>query len=140
MNPFPGPNSVLIVDNCRTHKSSAVREAVEAAGEIAISYALRKLTVALQGASTFFSPRIRPTGTQLKRHSAAVRASLQALSQRSVLTGLLHSAVKYRLRRDQTGWEEADTPEIGLMEVCMASVTASKARGWYTHSGYLVQS
>lgn len=33
MNPFPGPNSVLIVDNCRTHKSRAVREAVEAAGQ-----------------------------------------------------------------------------------------------------------
>ncbi|KAI0370436.1 hypothetical protein BV20DRAFT_944306 [Pilatotrama ljubarskyi] len=35
MNPFPGPNSVLIVDNCRTHKSAAVREAIEAAGELA---------------------------------------------------------------------------------------------------------
>ncbi|KAJ8457648.1 hypothetical protein ONZ51_g11397 [Trametes cubensis] len=32
MNPYPGPNSVLIVDNCRTHKSNAVRDAVEAAG------------------------------------------------------------------------------------------------------------
>lgn len=32
MNPFPGPNSVLIVDNCRTHKSQAVRDVVEAAG------------------------------------------------------------------------------------------------------------
>ncbi|KAJ2995020.1 hypothetical protein NUW54_g7458 [Trametes sanguinea] len=32
MNPYPGPNSVLIVDNCSTHKSEAVREAVEAAG------------------------------------------------------------------------------------------------------------
>ncbi|KAI0755855.1 hypothetical protein C8Q74DRAFT_1171378, partial [Fomes fomentarius] len=29
MNPFPGPNSVLIVDNCRTHKSQAVRDVVE---------------------------------------------------------------------------------------------------------------
>ncbi|RPD53270.1 hypothetical protein L227DRAFT_482907, partial [Lentinus tigrinus ALCF2SS1-6] len=29
MNPYPDPNSVLIIDNCRTHKSSAVREAVE---------------------------------------------------------------------------------------------------------------
>lgn len=33
MNPFPGPNSVLIIDNCRTHKSAAVREAIHAAGE-----------------------------------------------------------------------------------------------------------
>ena len=32
MNPYPGPNSVLIVDNCATHKNTAVHEAVEAAG------------------------------------------------------------------------------------------------------------
>jgi hypothetical protein len=32
MNPFPGPNSIMIVDNCSTHKSNAVRDAVEAAG------------------------------------------------------------------------------------------------------------
>ncbi|KAI0691619.1 hypothetical protein C8Q76DRAFT_584571, partial [Earliella scabrosa] len=29
MNPYPGPNSVLIVDNCRTHKSEALREVIE---------------------------------------------------------------------------------------------------------------
>ncbi|KAI0694913.1 hypothetical protein C8T65DRAFT_550121, partial [Cerioporus squamosus] len=29
MNAYPGPNSVLIIDNCRIHKSTAVREAVE---------------------------------------------------------------------------------------------------------------
>jgi hypothetical protein len=32
MNPFPGLNSIMIVDNCSTHKSDAVRDAVEAAG------------------------------------------------------------------------------------------------------------
>lgn len=32
MEPFPGPRSVLILDNCNTHKSDALREAVEAAG------------------------------------------------------------------------------------------------------------
>ncbi|TFK85593.1 hypothetical protein K466DRAFT_465892, partial [Polyporus arcularius HHB13444] len=29
MNPFPGPNSVLVIDNCATHKSPAVRDAIE---------------------------------------------------------------------------------------------------------------
>lgn len=32
MNPFPGPNSVIVLDNCSTHKSDALREAVEASG------------------------------------------------------------------------------------------------------------
>ncbi|RDX41725.1 hypothetical protein OH76DRAFT_1328083, partial [Lentinus brumalis] len=29
MNPYPGPNSILIIDNCRMHKSSVVCDAVE---------------------------------------------------------------------------------------------------------------
>ena len=29
MNPFPGPNSVIIMDNCRIHKSDLVREIIE---------------------------------------------------------------------------------------------------------------
>lgn len=30
MNPFPGPNSVIVMDNCRIHKSDLVREIIEA--------------------------------------------------------------------------------------------------------------
>lgn len=29
MNPFPGPNSVIIMDNCRIHRSNLVREIIE---------------------------------------------------------------------------------------------------------------
>jgi hypothetical protein len=30
MNPFPGPNSVLVIDNAKIHKSEALRPLVEA--------------------------------------------------------------------------------------------------------------
>jgi len=30
MNPFPGPNSVIVMDNCRIHKSELIREIIEA--------------------------------------------------------------------------------------------------------------
>lgn len=30
MNPYPGPNSVLVIDNCSTHHVVNVREIVEA--------------------------------------------------------------------------------------------------------------
>ncbi|KZT61242.1 hypothetical protein CALCODRAFT_427958, partial [Calocera cornea HHB12733] len=30
MNPFPNQNSVLVMDNCRIHKSDLIREMVEA--------------------------------------------------------------------------------------------------------------
>jgi hypothetical protein len=33
MNPFPGPRSILMLDNCAIYKGDAVREAVEASGK-----------------------------------------------------------------------------------------------------------
>ncbi|KAI0264583.1 hypothetical protein BGY98DRAFT_888945, partial [Russula aff. rugulosa BPL654] len=32
MNPYPEPNSVIVLDNCSTHKSAALREVVEQSG------------------------------------------------------------------------------------------------------------
>lgn len=29
MNPFPGPNSVIIMDNCRIHRAQAIRDMIE---------------------------------------------------------------------------------------------------------------
>ena len=29
MTPFPGPNSVIIMDNCRIHRAQAIREMIE---------------------------------------------------------------------------------------------------------------
>lgn len=36
MNPWPQPCSVLVLDNCNTHKSEAVRLAVEASGSLLV--------------------------------------------------------------------------------------------------------
>jgi hypothetical protein len=30
MNRFPGPNSVIVMDNCRIHKADTIREMIEA--------------------------------------------------------------------------------------------------------------
>ncbi|KZP11984.1 hypothetical protein FIBSPDRAFT_679679, partial [Athelia psychrophila] len=32
MNPYPGPNSVIILDNCSTHRTVALREIIEDSG------------------------------------------------------------------------------------------------------------
>ena len=29
MNPFPGPNSVIVMDNCRIHRAQAIRDMIE---------------------------------------------------------------------------------------------------------------
>jgi hypothetical protein len=37
MNPYPGPNSIIVLDNCSTHKSAALREVVEQSGTVQYS-------------------------------------------------------------------------------------------------------
>jgi hypothetical protein len=39
MNPYPEPNSIIVLDNCSTHKSAALREVVEQSGTV--QYLLR---------------------------------------------------------------------------------------------------
>jgi hypothetical protein len=34
MNPYPDPNSVIVLNNCSTHKSVALREVVEQSGTV----------------------------------------------------------------------------------------------------------
>ena len=34
MNPYPEPNSVIVLDNCSIHKSAALREVVEESGTV----------------------------------------------------------------------------------------------------------
>jgi hypothetical protein len=75
MNPYPGPNSVIVLDNCSTHKSEAVHEAVEASGKFSkFSYCIVYCPYILIGAvcSSFYD-RIHPTSTRSKRALAAVR-------------------------------------------------------------------
>jgi transposase len=59
MNPFPQKQSILIIDNCNTHKSKAVREAVEAAGRYNIIDTLVMLT-AQSGCVLMFLPAYSP--------------------------------------------------------------------------------
>ena len=34
MNPYPEPNSVIVLDNCSIHMSTALREVVEQSGTV----------------------------------------------------------------------------------------------------------
>lgn len=44
MNPYPGPNSVLIIDNAKIHKCQALQEVIEAAGTFPMfTFLLEKL-------------------------------------------------------------------------------------------------
>ncbi|KZP32787.1 hypothetical protein FIBSPDRAFT_722114 [Athelia psychrophila] len=48
------------------------------------------------------------------------------------------SCVKAWIRRNWRKISEAEYPEIALYEAS-ATVTGDKAKGWFRHSGYIVQ-
>lgn len=60
MEPFPGPRSVMLIDNCSTHKSNAVRDAVEASGTLCTSCLLRLLLTQCIGCRYIFLPAYSP--------------------------------------------------------------------------------
>lgn len=59
VTPYPGPRSVIVMDNCSTHKSQAVREVIEAAGEF-IEILKWIVVDSLQVVISFFSRHILP--------------------------------------------------------------------------------
>ena len=56
MNAYPGPNSVMILDNCSTHNSIALHEAVEAAGTSTFSIPLLSISHLLTSLLSGFQP------------------------------------------------------------------------------------
>ena len=59
MNPFPQERSVLIIDNCNTHRIKAVHEAVEVAGKYSLIDVFVLLT-AQSGCILLFLPAYSP--------------------------------------------------------------------------------
>jgi len=133
MNPFPGPNSVIVLDNCSTHKSVALREVVEASGENQLTISFPTVFVTSEQAACLFFCLLTPrTSIPLRRASVAV-----SFSSRAYLLHLTLLIVKKWLRRHWRQLQESDYPEQDLREACFMAVTAENARGWYRHSGYL---
>ena len=134
MNPFLGLNSVIVLDNCSTHKSEALREVVEASGEQRLRMSLTTVFIASehwQVACLFSCLHTPPTSTPSRRASVAVSLSSHVYSLRLTLI-----TVKKWLCRHWWQLQQSEYPEQDLREACFIAVTAENARGWYRHSGY----
>ena len=116
MQPFPGPRSVILLDNCPTHKSVALREVVEAAG----TYMLKILTyhdlMKRKGCQLLFLPPYSPDFSLIEES---------------------FSCVKAYLRRNFRRFQDCEFPEQELVDACFTVVNAEKARGWFKDCGYL---
>jgi hypothetical protein len=134
MNSYPGPNSVIILDNCSTHKSEAVREAVEASGKSFTSSCCIVLCphIPIEAVFSSFYHHIHPTSTRSKRALVAVRDfkyAFPSIDQCNI--------VKAWLRRYWRRLQDSQFPEQDLADACFMAVTAENTCGWFAHSGHL---
>lgn len=126
MNQFPGPNSVIVMDNCRIHKSEAVLQIIEERYSYSIFYVLYLSCLAnycifsgmryefLPPYSPDFNP-IEPGFSAIKgyirRNGGLFRVATESQDERAAVLTFLHEAV--------------------------FSVTPQDAEGWFRHSNYL---
>lgn len=114
MNRYPHDRSVLVMDNCRIHKSEALQKAVADAGCILV-----------------FLPPYSPDFNPIEESFSCGNLSLSVF-----MDVANYHTVKSWIRRYWRDFQASDEPEIMLLEAC-GTVTPAKARGWFHHAGYI---
>lgn len=121
MNPYPGPNSVLIMDNCNIHKNQEVLDVIIAKYAFLAIYVPRHivLTIDHSGSRYMFLPPYSPDLNPIE---------------------LAFSAIKSSIRRDGEMLRETmvdDEEVFAMFQRHVTSVTPADARGWFGHCGYV---
>lgn len=127
MNQFPGPNSVIVMDNCRIHKSETILEMIRE------RYVCLVLHVASAKANFCFFPPF---------HRGMRYEFLPPYSPDYNPIELAFSAIKAHIRR-QGGLirlamdDDDDTDVYVKLNEAVWSVTVEDAVGWFHHCQYV---
>jgi transposase len=125
MNPFPGPNSVIVMDNCRIHKSDLIQEMIEERCVViecfVATHQNSNLDFFRSGMRCEFLPPYSPDFNPIE---------------------LAFSAVKARLKRNHHHLLSAMGPGRDLdvyvaLHEAVYSITAADAAGWFRHCSYI---
>lgn len=131
MNPYPEPNSVIVLDNCSTHKSAALREVVKQSGTVqchSFCHALTRTT----GCLLIFLPPYSPDYNPIEESFSCCKSPYGHVNFISSI-----ASVKKWLCRHWHQLQNSEFPEQDLRDACFLAVNGEKACGWYAHSGYL---
>lgn len=124
MNPFPGKNSVLIMDNAIIHKSPELREMVEAK-YVSFSFKWHPLmrhaqSVFARGVRLEYLPPYSPDFNPIEEAFSCVKAWIRRHDD----------WVRFNM-------EKGDDAAIQtLIYATLSAITPLKAEGWYEHAGY----
>lgn len=120
MNPYPGPNSVIIMDNCRIHKSEVILDMIrERYGFDLVSS--EQYLYDYSGMRYEFLPPYSPDYNPIELAFSTVKAFVRRNGQafRSAMT------------------EKCDTEVYVLLNEAIWTITPEDALGWFHHCGYL---
>jgi transposase len=121
MNPYPAPQSVLILDNCRIHHVEQVQEMCDAKY---VTYFLRHsddLICIFRRIKLLYLPPYSPDFNPIEECFSWIKHHIRRNGQ--------------EFRRICEGDDKA-APYVYLYNA-MNQVTAEASRGWFGHSGYL---
>jgi len=124
MNPYPGPNSVIIMDNCRIHKSNVILDMIRERLVFILSqsHSSSMNFIFSSGMRYEFLPPYSPDFNPIELAFSAVKAYIRRNGQamRTAMSNKDNSADVFVLLNDAI-W----------------SITTDDAKGWFHHSGYL---
>lgn len=128
MNPYPGKNSVLLLDNASIHKSRELEDLVHA--RYATSYSSSDPSVPIpltisSGMHLLYLPPYSPDFNPIEEAFSAMKAWIRE-----------HRGHCLDALADNADPDVAD-PYWMLYDAVRQSITPEKARGWFAHAGYL---
>jgi transposase len=130
MNPFPGNQSVLLLDNCKIHKSDQLREAIGEKG-LFVSYKEIFNSQQATGCVLKYIPPYSPDLNPIEESFSAGKVPKK--KENGIITK--YTLVKSWIQREYGRLVHSENPAADLYEAC-GVVTAEKARQWFNHSGY----
>jgi len=108
MQPYPAPNSVIVMDNCRIHKAPEIREMIEA-----------------RGMRLEFLPAYSPDFNPIELAFSEIKAYIQR-------------HYRHFARSNTTGTKPFDEAEVHVMlNEAVYSISSDVAEKFFHHCGYL---
>jgi transposase len=124
MQPYPAPNSVIVMENCCIHKSPKIREIIETRFVLLVIFKSDIVLEIYSGMKLEFLPAYLPDFNPIKQAFSAIKSYMRRhyhyLSWSSTGTDSCNEVVVY----------------IRLHEAIF-SITTDDSKGFYYHSGYV---
>ena len=125
MQPYPAPNSVIVMDNCRIHKAPEIQEMIEERYIKLIRSFIFYYWINLRGMRLEFLPAYSPDFNPIELAFSVIKAYIR-----------WH--YRHFARSNTTGTNPVDEAEVHVMlNEAIYSVSSNVAKKFFSHCGYL---